>query len=599
MTKDALRLFLENYQKQLWAETEKLLASPMPELSEELFSLFERTGDRLQYENVYFTRRKFLTLLGIRAVWERKRQNVVDPRLLDKLADVIRDVCNEPCWALPAHVNRKLPGWQKTVDLFASETAQTLAELADGLRDALPGNVLRLITDNVENRVLLPFLTSPGQSWEKANHNWNAVCAGAIGSVCLHLMRERKDILLSCLKRVTDSLPYYVDGFSADGVCMEGLGYFTYGMAYFVHFAQELWEYTNGKEDLLCDSWAGFSEGGQDKRARIAGFYSTCYFADGRTVNFSDASDSEKYCIGLACALNRRFPLARIPDVRQASGPLDDTCYRFVFRKMDLMETEKYLERMQETETPAEAAACRFLPDAQWCVANARNEVGFACKGGHNGEPHNHNDVGHFIYESAGQILLADLGAGEYTADYFGKGRYDILCNRSLGHSVPIIGGQEQKPGAAYGCGEFRLEEAPGLYRVRMEISGAYEKGLLTRLDRQFSFSLADGTLQAEDMFLLPEGNANDVPTIEENLITQVPPKVLDNGIVLDGGGVRAVLTIDGIRPAEDVTILEFSHSNHAGKAEKVYAIRWKVKMQGQTGIARFTVEKNETASIK
>lgn len=594
MTKDALRLFLEDYQKQLWAETEKLLVSPMPELSEDLFALFEQTGDRLQYENVYFARRKFLTLLGVRAVWERKRKKVVDPRLLEKLAEVIRNVCNEACWALPAHVNRKVPGWQKTVDLFASETAQTLAELADGLRDALPGDVLRRMADNVEERVLLPFLASSGQSWEKANHNWNAVCAGAIGSACLHLMQERKDILLPCLKRVTESLPSYIDGFSTDGVCMEGLGYFTYGMAYFVNFAQELMEYTGGKEDLLCGSWAGFSEGAQDKRARIAAFYGTCYFADGRTVNFSDASDSEKFCMGLACALNRRFPQAQIPDVRQAAGPLEDTCYRFVFRKMDLMETEKYLEQAKETEIHAEEAACRFLPDAQWCIANAQNGVGFACKGGHNGEPHNHNDVGHFIYESAGQILLADLGAGEYTADYFGKGRYDILCNRSLGHSVPIIGGQEQKPGEAHGCGEFRLEEAPGLCRVRMEIGGAYEKGLLARLDRQFSFSLADGTLRAEDTFLLPEESEKAPLIIVENLITQVPPKVLDDAIVLDGGSVRAVVTTEGVRPAEDVTVLAFSHSNHAGRTEKVYAIRWKVKMQGRNGNARFAIQRTD-----
>lgn len=42
--------------------------------------------------------------------------------------------------------------------------------------------------------------------------------------------------------------------------------------------------------------------------------------------------------------------------------------------------------------------------------------VGVAAKGGHNGESHNHNDLGTFVLEAEGEEPLADLGAGEYTA---------------------------------------------------------------------------------------------------------------------------------------------------------------------------------------
>ena len=68
-----------------------------------------------------------------------------------------------------------------------------------------------------------------------------------------------------------------------------------------------------------------------------------------------------------------------------------------------------------------------------------------AAKGGNNGESHNHNDVGSFLYLAGDEMLLTDLGAGEYTRDYFGEKRYDILCNHSFGHSVPVIDGKGRK----------------------------------------------------------------------------------------------------------------------------------------------------------
>ena len=48
--------------------------------------------------------------------------------------------------------------------------------------------------------------------------------------------------------------------------------------------------------------------------------------------------------------------------------------------------------------------------------------------------------------------MLTDLGAGEYTKEYFHDGRYRILCNNSFGHSVPVIDGEGQKEGGGIFC---------------------------------------------------------------------------------------------------------------------------------------------------
>lgn len=590
--KEEIRVFLEDYKKEVNQEAKRLLPIPMPELTEEQFALFERTGNRLVYEAVYFARREQLTVTGLEAVLEKRQRGRVEEGIRRKLVQVIEGICKEECWALPAHVNRDNPNWRLTVDLFAAETAQTLSELADRLGDELPENIYGLIVENVERRVLLPFLDADAPFWwEKSGSNWNAVCTGSIGSACLHLMRDREEVMEPCLKRVCEALPHYIAGFAEDGACMEGLGYFTYGMSYFVNFALELREYTHGRTDLLRGEWAGFQAREEDKRARIADFFGKCFFDDGRTVSFSDGSDSDKYHMGLSCALKMDFPHVRIPGIGRAADLSEDSCYRFVFRRMDLLETERYLEcfsedcpgweegRVRRRDTPA--GVCHVLGDAQWCIANSENGVGFACKGGHNGEPHNHNDAGHFIYESQGDVFFADLGAGEYTRDYFGQGRYDILCNNSFGHSVPVINGCGQRQGEAYGCGRFGVEESHDACVVSMDLAGAYGEGLLEGFSRELTFSLTDGSLCVRDAFTLPDTAGG---TVMENLVTRLPPAFLEGRIVLSGEKAESTLYIEGILPERDVTVKEYIHRNHQGMPEKVYAIQWPVALTGGSG---------------
>ena len=615
-----LKDFLEGFKEQIDSEAKRMKDLEMPQITEELFGLYEQTGNRLKYEEVYFTRRKMLAVFGLKALLEKQEQGRVSAAVQEKLEEIMNSVCDEECWALPAHVDRRENNWQVTVDLFAAETAQTLSELADRLMEEMPQQLHSRIVKNIEWRIFRPFFTSavPYRGWENSEHNWNAVCAGSIGSACLHLMRNQKERLEQCLERICASLPHYISGFAQDGTCMEGLGYFTYGMTYFVNFARQLYEYSNGEKDLLRGEWAGFHAGEEDKRAAMAAFQSKCYFADGRTVSFSDGNSRDKFRVGLSCALAECFPGAKLPNLSRAAGLMEDNCFRFAALKMDLFETQKYLEhrsggeveesdhaggvyegtenaRAKDVSAGADHAgtavdgevqdnpvgAClEILPDAQWCIGSSQSGAGFACKGGRNNEPHNHNDVGHFLYEAQGEMLFTDLGAGEYTRDYFSEKRYEILCNNSFGHSVPIIDGKGQCAGREHGCRDFQAHVLPGkdgereTAIVSMDLADAYELGLLDRLDRTVRFSLKDGSLEVTDRFVYPRGA---VRRAVENLVTQIQPVVRDGQVVLQSGSVTGILQIEGIQAQETVTIEEFSHSNHKGEEEKVYAVRWEV----------------------
>lgn len=70
-----------------------------------------------------------------------------------------------------------------------------------------------------------------------------------------------------------------------------------------------------------------------------------------------------------------------------------------------------------------------------------------ALKGGHNAEPHNHNDVGSYVVRVDKETPVLDPGGTEYTAETFSAKRYEHPILSSFGHSVPVVNGHLQTPG--------------------------------------------------------------------------------------------------------------------------------------------------------
>ncbi len=553
----AIKKFHEAYKEQVLKLADEMRYQPLPELTEELFALFEATGNRLKYEEVYFGRRKFLAVFGMAAIIFGQGEDVA------KLEEILLSVCDEECWALPAHVNRKEEGWRTTVDLFAAETAQTLAEIVslvnkDG--EKLSKVICERVHTEIERRVFTPFFSSKPNygCWECAGHNWNAVCAGGIGSACIYLMAgKEEERLQKCLDRLCNSLKYYLDGFEEDGACMEGIGYFTYGMTYFVGFAEQLYRYTNGKADLFAN----------EKLKKIAQFQQKMYFQGGQTISFSDGEMKAKFRMGLTKFLSEKYEGVSVPEETLAADFETDTCYRFMGLCRD------YLWTKDETVCEGETNAVRhdILPFAQWSICGSTNGVGMAIKGGHNAEPHNHNDVGSFLYIVDGEQLITDLGAGEYTKEYFGAGRYEILCNSSMGHSVPLPNGKTQQSGEWHRATAFSVD---GKGNTNISFSAAYPIGNIRHLERETQFSLEDGTLLVTDTFEMPIRSSRFI----EQVVTQGEVKVEWNPdgesvVRIRKGDAECILTFP--KEIHHLYCMEQEHSNHEGEKEIVRLIRW------------------------
>ncbi len=567
--KEAVRRHLEQFRQEVEEAGNQLRGRKMPEVTEELFGLYEKNGNRLLYENVYFPRRKYLATFGLLSIWYGRKED------LEMLEYVIRDICQEKTWALPAHVERSEEDWEKTVDLFASETGHTLSELSWVLKDQLSEETRTLIREKVLERVIDSYLAKPegGWRWEHFKNNWAAVCAGSIGSAAIYLLDQADERRKVCLERVLRDLDTYLEGMKDDGTCPEGLSYFTYGMTYYVGFAELLYRDSEGKIDLMANPLA----------ERTARFQQLCYYPGGVTVSFSDGMSHDKYRMGLTCYLALRYPGVEIPDVSAAMGFNTDSCFRFMGLYREDLWCRRYLEEAEEkTESEAEKeAGFHVLPSAQWVVAKAGNGAGMGVKGGHNGESHNHNDVGNFFYLAGGEMFITDLGCGEYTKDYFHEKRYTIFCNRSLGHNVPLIGGKEQLEGEEYHAERFETDEEK--MRVEIEFASAYPAGTAKKLERHLTWN-RDGVLNVEDYFQVPE-----TEEILENLVTQIEPEITGEGeLILKGKQAVVRLKAEG---CGEFQVTRECFMNHFGVAEDVWRIDWKVETEAGRAVSRFVVE--------
>lgn len=558
--------------REIRAEAERLRHEQNPELAYSLFAVFAQRGTRLEYERVYFERRRRLNTFALLALLDPDDQ-VAEHELLD----MIWSVCGEYTWCLPAHLGAD--GHERAIDLFAAETGFTLGEIALLLQGRLPRLLQTRIEAEVNRRLFEPFLRNGPYEWETARHNWAAVCAGSVGAAALLLLRD-PEALSAILERVHASLECYLQGFGADGACPEGPGYWNYGFGYFVYFADLLARRTLGEADWFAG----------DKVRRIAEFQQKCYLGGDRVANFSDAVPHCRVQIGLSHELARRYKSVQLPPPGLRADYRDDHCSRWAPAFRNLIWKDGAAEGEQDRDWPA---VSYDLPDAQWLVSRHRSAAGafcFAAKGGHNGEPHNHNDLGHFILIADGDTFAADLGSGEYTADYFGAGRYRYDCNGSQGHSVPIINGRHQAEGERHAA--VVLEAATGGTRdeLRLDLTGAYEEPGLKRFTRSFVWDKMElPALELTDEFrfvLQPEALA-------ERVVTPLRPVMNGNGEVLlarTGGGKRALrIVYDGQRlePAAQ----PHTFRNHFGRDETWYSLDFIVKQPGLTERVRLKFE--------
>lgn len=489
--------FYKNYLELYKARFEIFQTREIPLLTHEDFILFETKGSRVEYETKYFERRDRLVCAFILyLVYEEEKY-------MQDLIKTIKAILTEISWVVPAH----LAGYDENlhyghIDLFAAETAADLAEILYLIGDKLPFETKENIMKELDGRTFNSF-EERSFWWEDLKSNWAAVCAGCVG---MAYMLTKPDKFYEVKERILKVIDNFLSGYGEDGCCIEGIAYWEYGFGFFINFADMLYKFTNGKDDLLHS----------EKVAKIARYLDYAILREDVALSFSDGSRTYSGInIGLYSYLYKNYSDVVLPKIKTMIYREKTSHCRLSFAVRNFLwsNPEDYTE-----EKPMRVTT-KYCADAKWYVAK-RDKYSFAAKAGHNKEEHNHNDVGSFIVATDKGQLLCDLGAMAYTRENFDlKTRYTFLNNSSLGHSVPIIDGKGQHYGEEYFGEVIKTDE--NCFEITLH--NAYETNIksITR-----KFRIFDDKIQLTDSF-----EDADKHTVTERFVSVIKPEIVSGGI--------------------------------------------------------------------
>lgn len=210
--------------------------------------------------------------------------------------------------------------------------------------------------------------------------------------------------------------------------------------------------------------------------------------------------------------------------------------------------------------------------DRQWLtMRNPNHHLYFAAKGGSNEESHNHLDVGHFIFGTTEELFLTDLGAGEYTRDYFDEAlRYTFFVNDSRSHHLPIINGTKQAVGEV-AAEIVAYEELVFGEKARFELdlTATYPKESgLEKFQRQWQVDLALGKVLLKDDFAFTRPDNQ----LQERFVTQLVPQLLEGAVILVSESTGAVCQLNF--PGASLSVEEVHYPDHQGAEAVAYVIK-------------------------
>ena len=491
------RLASEASSKSVIKRAETILSQPVPELPDDLYLDFSRTGNRTRWQSVAFERRGRLTWLVLAECLENKG------RFLPKIEELIGAFGAEKCWVMPAH-DRKLSNFNGTfidVDLASSALAWNLATTDWLLGDRLGAATRKLLREKVRKFVLDPCLaayrgTRRLDGWMKTTNNWNAVCLAGVTGAALALV-ESSEERAEFVAAAEHYSRYFLAGFTPDGYCSEGLGYWDYGFGHFVLLGETVRQATAGRLDLFA--WPEVKAPAEfGARIQIIG---------GVAPAFADCSVSARPSPEVMWFVNRRFGLGlRAYDKLDATGEsFAGHWFGFLFETALYGFPNSASEMKPRSDGGGHESGLRtWFEDAGILIGRpapgSACRMGVALKGGHNAEHHNHNDVGSYVVVVGERPVLLDPGAETYTARTFSAKRYDSRLLNSFGHPVPLVAGKLQREGRDAQAKVLRTEFSNAADTLVLDIASAYPCPELKRLERTFVYSRdGDGSLTVSD----------------------------------------------------------------------------------------------------
>ncbi len=524
------------------------------------FMAFSRVGDRDIMENKHFARRRALCAFVLAEICENKG------RFIDQIINGVMAISEETFWGVSAHYIkeiRMLPdACDPYIDLFAAETGAAIAVtrymLGEKLAEVAPEIVARMDME-LERRIVRPFLAHEDFWWMGYNgrhvNNWNPWVLSNITTVALFAVSDDAT-RISVIEKALELVDHYMKTMPQDGGCDEGINYWNVSAGAVFDLLFQLYHASHGKINFFDDPLI----------YKMGDYACKAYIGDGRVVNLAD---------GPSRVALPGFAHGMIYNYGKMTGNERLMGLGYIFR--GLTGREHALRRALTAlvypaeEAPFEPYRETVLEDLE--VSFVRTNNFFAViKGGHNGENHNHNDVGSFIIFTAdNKPVFVDAGVGTYTKDTFSENRYKIWSMQSSWHNLPDINGVAQHEGTQFSSAHFSYAE--GVSRVDFAPAYPAEAGVAHAMR---TFAVGDDEILICDAFTF----AAEKNTVAEHFLLAEEPRLTGAGEVSIGD---FVLTYAG--DVFDVTIEEKDISvdarMHGTWGQKSL---WRLTLNAETG---------------
>ena len=539
---------------------------PYPMLTATQFMAFARNGSRVAWEKPYFDRRRKLEAVTVAYCVTG------DETYLDEIADGVWCICEETSWVISAHngsdhpgvlpvSERVLPDFRNPyVDLFAAQTAMILTfvlQLTGTDLDRISPLIRRRVNDCIEKRILIPFETRDDFWWmgfiRKDLCNWTPWIVSNVMITATGAIREDRARLSALLERACRMLDRYLDVIPADGGCDEGVGYWNMAGGALLDCLELLEHVTGGKMNFRDNA----------KIRNMMDYPRKAYLGNGWCVNFAD------------CDAKPELNGERLRRAGEMLGMPELVSFGSMFR----MGPEKHLSDTPQMarllsalfhDSPAAPETKQngdeWLPDLQLRILRRGKNV-LVCKGGHNAESHNHNDIGSFMIYTDGEPEVVDAGNMTYTAKTFSARRYEIWNIRSAYHNLPLINGCEQAAGREHAARE--TECLPD--GLRLELAACYPGEADTeRFARTLTLE-ADGTTVVRDEIR----TGGEVP-VEWHFMLRHRPEIRTDTVMT--GKLRMTLPDGYTATAEEIPVED------ARMARSFPGSLWRLTVKGANG---------------
>ncbi len=531
--------FLGDWKEEFIARGEKRLDYEWRVVKATDYLEFERSGNRKIMENPFVSNYRAIAELFMAELAEGKG------RFIDQLINGVFLSCEMTSWSFSAHLiafqhsGRALPtSMEDVIDLRVGDIGSMLSWVYYYLHDEfdkVDPEISRRLRSELQRRVLDTYMNEDRFWWQAVNYkegdqinNWTPWCNFNVLQ-CFLLLEDDIDALTAAAVKTIISTDKFINNTKSDGACDEGPSYWGHAAGKMYDFLQLLYDATGGKVTIFDNPMI----------RRMGEYISSSYVGDGWVVNFADASAQGGgdaplvYRYGKAVDSQEMMGYAAyLNSINKQSAPTGDDIFR-------IFQTTLYRNEFEQAKPELMKKPYYWYPETGFCYMSNDKGLFFATKSGHNGESHNHNDIGTFSLYVDNTPVFIDAGVGTYTRQTFSNERYTIWTMQSDYHNLPVINGVSQKDGKKFKPSNVVFN--PKKMMFSEDISGAYPEAANAETWVR-SYTLKGGVLKISDKFELSKAEKQN----KVNFLTWGDVDITVPGVIaVDVQGKKVNLSYD------------------------------------------------------